>query len=201
MAENLLFDPLVGVIICGGKSTRMGLDKAFMDYHGKEQCYHLYELLLPFCKSVYISCNEQQAKTLKPQYQKICDAKEFENKGPMAALLSLEKSIHSQSFLILACDYPFINKESIETLIQGRLVNGDALCFYNEEENILEPLLAIYEKKCISRLIRFYNQGNYSLRDFLKSINAKKIKPAAPDTLFNVNSMEDYRRTIQKLKP
>jgi nucleoside-triphosphatase THEP1 len=52
--------PITGLVLCGGQSVRMGSDKAFLEYHGKPQCYHLYDELQTIYNNVFISCNESQ---------------------------------------------------------------------------------------------------------------------------------------------
>ena len=46
---------LHGLVVCGGQSTRMGMDKSQLQYHGVPQREWLYELLQPLCEDVYIS--------------------------------------------------------------------------------------------------------------------------------------------------
>ena len=61
MNKNALY----GLIMCGGKSSRMGTDKSRIVYQQKEQQYHVYQMLQTFCEKVFISCNAEQGKTIE----------------------------------------------------------------------------------------------------------------------------------------
>jgi len=75
-----------GLVMCGGHSNRMGTDKSMLQYYNKPQRYHVYDMLLPFCEKVFISCNAQQAKSVDAGYNFIEEAPIYQDFGPMAAL-------------------------------------------------------------------------------------------------------------------
>src|SRR5215203_1434026 len=78
---------LKGLVLVGGKSTRMGNDKGRMQWHGKEQRYFLADLLSCFCNEVYLSCREEQRGEIhKNNCKTIADA--YTNLGPYGAILS-----------------------------------------------------------------------------------------------------------------
>src|SRR4051812_24141580 len=104
----------------------MGEDKSLLNYHGIPQRYYLYEVLLTLCEKVFLSCNSEQSKNISEDYNFITDAKEYENIGPMAALLSAFKKYPDVAFLVIGCDYPFINKADLEKLIDERNQNAVA---------------------------------------------------------------------------
>ena len=79
---------IYGLVICGGKSSRMGMDKSMLNYHGKPQCYHMYEMLSLVCEKVFISCNEEQANKIIDGYQALIDLPCYSNTGPIAGLLT-----------------------------------------------------------------------------------------------------------------
>ena len=79
---------LVGLVLCGGKSTRMHTDKAFINYHGKEQVYYLADKMKLLCSPVFIACNSTQKEKINDQYKTISDSATFENTGPVAAILT-----------------------------------------------------------------------------------------------------------------
>ncbi|RYY06625.1 MAG: molybdenum cofactor guanylyltransferase, partial [Sphingobacteriaceae bacterium] len=68
---------LKGLVLAGGRSSRMGESKAEMNWHGKQQQYHLADLLSFYCEDVFISCREEQLKNIQPGYKTIAD--QYEN--------------------------------------------------------------------------------------------------------------------------
>ena len=128
---------LTGLIVCGGKSTRMGTDKSKIMYHGDQQRYFLYKMLSQFCNEVYISCNEEQAGYLKPGYKFIVDDAAYADVGPAAAMLSAVKEIPGRNWLAVGCDYPFINAENFGAFVSTLKEKTIAAAFYNPAKKSL----------------------------------------------------------------
>ncbi len=182
---------LYGLVVCGGQSKRMGTDKSLIDYHGKPQRYFLYDLLQSCCEKVFISCNQSQLKNISVGYETIVDAPQHQNIGPMAALLSAFEKYPNKSFVLIGCDYPFVNITEIQTLINAREINTMAVCYTNRQ-SFLEPLLALYENSSFAQLINAFHHQNYSLRHFLEEVNAKQIIGSAELTM-SVDTPEAYQ--------
>src|ERR1022692_2701600 len=134
---------LFGLVVCGGQSSRMGTDKSLIVYHGKPQRYYLYEMLESLCDQVHISCNKHQASSIPEHYRVIPDHDNYKNIGPMAALLSAFEKYPDVCFLVLGCDYPFIKKDDLARLIEASNSDIKALSYYDPENQIREPLMAI----------------------------------------------------------
>ncbi len=190
---------LYGLVICGGESSRMGTDKSLINYYCKPQRYFLHELLQSFCKKVFISCNKSQAKEMESGYDIIVDAPQYQNTGPIAALLSAFEKYPDNSFLAIGCDYPFINKTEIQDLIDARDKTAKAVCYQNRE-SITEPLLALYENEIFQLMKSNFAQQKYSLRYFLDEINAKKIIADRDDALRSVDTPEEVVMAMKKIK-
>lgn len=178
-----------GLVVCGGQSNRMGSDKSMLHYHGMQQRYYIYNLLKPFCEKVYISCNRNQSNSIESEYYYLVD--EIEGIGPMAALLRAFKE-HETIWLVIGCDYPFIQKNDISLLIENRNKNAVATTYYNTELKIPEPLLGIYEINCKELLSKEYNKQNYSLKHFLLEHDAHYIIPETMQTIQSVDTKEEY---------
>ena len=178
-----------GLVVCGGQSNRMGSDKSMLHYHGMQQRYYIYNLLKPFCEKVYISCSRNQSNSIESEYYYLVD--EIEGIGPMAALLRAFKE-HETIWLVIGCDYPFIQKNDISLLIENRNKNAVATTYYNTELKIPEPLLGIYEINCKELLSKEYNKQNYSLKHFLLEHDAHYIIPETMQTIQSVDTKEEY---------
>ena len=79
---------LTGLVVCGGKSSRMGQDKSLIAYHGVAQWQYLAKLLEPVCSRIVIGCNASQARLFKSEHTILVDDPKFGDSGPMAALLT-----------------------------------------------------------------------------------------------------------------
>ena len=181
---------LAGLIICGGSSSRMGSDKSLMEYHGISQRIYLFNLLKNFCDNVYLSLNQSQALNADNNFPFIKDDPQFGNIGPMNALLSYWKMYPESSVIAVGCDYPFIDLECFQYLIENR--KADATCFINTDENIHEPLITVYESSFQKIISDNFKNNNYSLSKILKQENVTSIVAPSEFKLQNINTPEEF---------
>lgn len=186
-----------GLVVCGGQSSRMGIDKSLLNYHGLPQRYYIYTLLQKFCDKVYISCNEEQTKNMEPNFHFLIDEKE--NIGPMAALLRAFKE-EQTAWLVMGCDYPFFDAEELSLLIENRKSDRMATVYYNKKNTTPEPLLGIYEAGCRPLLQSAFHQKQYSLKHFLLSQEVYYIAPQDPRKILSVDTKEAYETIIPLFK-
>lgn len=179
----------------------MGSDKSLLIYHDKPQAYHLFQLLKQHFRHVYLSCNKLQAIHFDSSYQIIIDGKDYQNIGPMAALLSTWTSFPDKNILVVGCDYPLITAENLLKLYNSFTKNQFTSAYFNEDQNIYEPLLACYSCDCYPELLSQFQAGNYSLQFFLKRINAQKIIPQDARTIQSADTPEAYEKAKNLLKP
>jgi len=192
MTNELAKNDLAGLVLCGGKSTRMGFDKSLLQYHAAPQLYHLHHLLLPFCSHVWISCNQVQAQNIDAGINYIVDDDKFNDIGPMKALLTAFEKFPNNNFLVVGCDYPFINATDIEHLISNRKREHFASTFYNSTHDLYEPMIGIYENEISKILLDQWDKKKYSLQQTLKLINATKVLPLHNNAVRSVDSFEEY---------
>jgi molybdopterin-guanine dinucleotide biosynthesis protein A len=182
-----------GLVLCGGKSSRMDTDKAFLTYHNKPQCYYLYEMLEKCCGNILISCNENQSEKFDPGYNLLLDDTDYHDSGPIAGILSAFKKYPGKDFLVLGCDYPYIGLAEIQNFIKS--IPGDIpAAFFNASANLYDPLLAWYPRSVSQKLFDFYNAGNFSLQKFLSTNNAFKYTPPNQDQLISVDTQEGFTK-------
>ncbi len=191
-----MIKPLIGIIACGGKSSRMKEDKSLLNYHGLPQRYYLYELLKALCSDVFISCNDEQVDTIKKDYKIICDKKAYAGNGPVSGLLSAFAEHPENALLFVGCDYPFFGAKDIQKLIEERSDNYSAICFRNTNSFIPEPLLAIYENRSKELILQRFLQEKYSLREFLNSSDTQYLPPLNDHALKSVDTPEQYRNEL-----
>ncbi len=191
--------PIYGLVLSGGKSTRMGQDKGAIDYYGVSQTKYLANELNQVCTKTFISCREEQKQEQHLQtYPQIKD--EFLNLGPMGGILSAFSKYPNAIWLVIACDLPFANKEMFIELIQQRNPFKTATCFINPDKGWAEPLCTIYEPKARNRLFQFLGAGYSCPRKMLLNSEINTIKSDNLKGLENANTIDDYKKSKQHIK-
>jgi molybdopterin-guanine dinucleotide biosynthesis protein A len=188
--------PLYGLVLAGGRSIRMGSDKATMHWHGREQRYFLADILQEFCNDVMISCRPEQVNEIGGPYKALPDS--FSGLGPYGALLSAFRLNPNAAWLVLAADLPLLNKQTIETLIAARNPSFTATAYAQPGNGKPEPLIAIWEPKAYQSLLYYLSQGYSCPKKVLEKSNIKLIASQQPNELMNVNTPED-REVATKL--
>ena len=188
---------LFGLIICGGRSIRMGADKSLLNYHGKPQRYYLYDLLKPYCERVFISCNPAQAAEIPADIELIVDQKEFEHKGPLTGLLSAHACFPEASFLVLGCDYPLLEQNDIFGLVEKFKTHQRTVVYRGRQS--VEPLIGIYHEKDLKTLRNSPGQFNDSLKRFIEASNALIIGHPQPDKIKSIDTPEAYQDLIASI--
>jgi molybdenum cofactor guanylyltransferase len=175
---------LNGLILSGGKSLRMGYDKALIAYHGKPQREHVFELLNPFCNQVYTSCKgtEDIPEGLNP----LPDRYDFDS--PLNGILTAFATGADQAWLTIPVDMPMIDAEVIEYILHHRNPEKVATCFYDSAGKLPEPLLTLWEPSAGKKLLAYYSGGGISPREFLMQEEINLLQSPHPKYLLNVNS-------------
>ena len=190
--------PLYGLVLAGGKSTRMGQDKGAINYHGKPQRQFAYELLDKFCKKTFLSCRSDQVKSFSEDFPIIEDS--FLGLGPFGAILSAFKKYPERAWLVIACDLPMLNKDSIQFLIKNRNASSIATTFHSPVTNFPEPLITIWEPKSYPILYQFLAQGYACPRKVLINSEITLLNAPNPQVLQNVNTPEERAIAIGLLE-
>jgi len=189
---------LYGLVLSGGKSTRMGTDKGLIAYHGIPQREYLYNLLGQVCENVFISLRKEQESELPDSMQTIVDLNEF--RGPYNGLLSAHKKYPEAAWLVLACDLPLMDIDALKELISQRDSNKQATAFALKENPLPEPLCAIWEPHAFSSSLSYLESGVGTCpRKFLINHDTKLVFPTNENVLLNANSKEEYNEAIAKI--
>ena len=189
---------ICGLVLAGGKSQRMGQDKGNINWHGKDQRYHMADMLKNYTDNVYISCRTDQQQDINPAYQTLSDT--FTGLGPFGAILSAFREQPEKAWLVVACDMPLLDKETLDLLIANRDIFTIATAFESTQSNFPEPLITIWEPKSYSILLSFLSQGYSCPRKVLINSDTNIIQVPNPDTLTNVNTPEELERVKKALQ-
>lgn len=179
---------LNGLILAGGKSSRMGTDKGMINWQGKPHQYYLADLLSNFCNCVYISCRKEQ-NLAEPGYEYIEDIEV--DAGPFGGLYSAFNVNPEAAWLVVACDFPLLDLQTIRYLIDHRNPNVLATAYQNDSDLLPEPLLTIWEPMAFPILKLALHERKTSLRHLLIDNSTELIRAENPALLLNVNTKED----------
>lgn len=188
---------LNGLVLAGGQSKRMGTDKGSMQWHGKEQRYYMADLLEEFCDQVFISCRADQVDEISSSYNTLTDT--FLDLGPYGGILSALRSDREKAWLVVACDLPLIDEETLQFLIDSRNRDTIATTFESPHDGLPEPLITVWEPESYATLLHFLGEGYSCPRKVL--INSEKtiLQPQRPEALMNANTPEDAERIKQHI--
>lgn len=177
-----------GLILTGGRSTRMGRDKSRLVYHSKPQRECLTDLLRPYCKAIFWSVNADQAADLPNSPQPlIVDA--FDWPGPLNGILSAYLHEPAAAWLVVACDMPLLTARSFNALLDGRDSAKLATVFYDSDGRLPEPLLGIYEPAFGPIMQHAVDAGQYSPRQLLQQNDVRLLTVPDIRELTNINDL------------
>lgn len=177
---------LKALILAGGKSLRMGEDKSQINYHGKSQEEHLVDL----CKSCGLDTYISKGASYTGDLQNVIKDRMIDM-GPFGAICTSFMHDRNTAWLVLACDMPFIDKDSIDDLINNRQLGSYATSYAMSNESFPEPTFTIYEPRIYKRMLEFLSLGYTCPRKVLINSSIKKITPKNIKVLRNINSQKE----------
>lgn len=186
---------IYGLILTGGKSLRMGQDKALLDFNGKAQYEYLYDLMSNIFTETFISCKESQKDLYNPQINKIFDS--FNDMGSISGILSALNKYPDKAWFIVACDLPYVSEDTIKYLLEQRDYLKYATAYISSSDNFPEPLCSIYEPKSKIRLTQFLGLGYDCPRKFMINSEVKLINQKDTKGLTNVNYYDEYQEFLK----
>ncbi len=175
------------VILAGGKSSRMGSDKALLDFGGcKSLCEYQYKRLKEQFSSVYVSTKEDKFD-FGPQIIK--DKNELYS--PMVALDAILSYFDDGYVFIMSVDMPFVQKKQTQKMYK-----------YLNEYDIIIPetkllkhyLCGFYHTKIKRKIKKFIQQDNHKVGSLVKSSNTKFVNFDDEKTFANLNYIDEYNK-------
>jgi molybdopterin-guanine dinucleotide biosynthesis protein A len=191
--------PLLGLVLAGGRSTRMQRDKAAIAYHGREtQLETAMKLLAGRVDRAFVSMRADQADDpVRAAWPRIVDRGDVE--GPIAGISAALAEHPDAAWLVLACDLPFLDAATLDYLIVNRDRERDATAFRSSHDGLPEPLCAIYEPRALAAIAAHVAGGRNCPRKFLINANTRLLDPLNPHALDNVNTVAEYGAAMSAL--
>ncbi|MEY2983844.1 MAG: molybdenum cofactor biosynthesis protein, partial [Cyanobacteriota bacterium] len=183
--------PLYGLVLTGGKSQRMGRDKALLDYRGQPHAQYLYELLTPLCDQVFLSSRPQQWQgTGLDALPQLVD--QGESRGPFSGIFTALTTHPQVNWLVVACDLAYLEAQSLQTLVNQAKQDAVATCYRHVEKGFPEALCGIYTPLALPLFKKAHQAGIYCPVKILQMGNCHLIDPETDRPLTNINTPEAY---------
>jgi molybdopterin-guanine dinucleotide biosynthesis protein A len=190
---------MTGIILSGGKSIRMGENKAFIEIEGVSIIERIHTLFNELFEEVIIVTDQ---KGLFAKFGSKIYPDFFPERGVLGGLYTgIFYSPFYYSFCV-ACDMPFIQKSLVEYLIKN---TGDEDVIVPRTKDGLQPLHAVYSKNCLDPIKTLIEQGKYKIVDFYHLVKVKVVEENAffnldptGKSFVNVNTPEELSLTRKR---
>lgn len=177
-----------GYVLVGGKSSRMGRDKAALPYRGGTLAEAVAVTLRSVAGSVTVVGGSRRGEL--GEFGFVPDL--FPGEGPLGGILSALRDSGADWNLIVACDMPDLNSGFLDRLItSAEECSGDAVVPIHSGR--MEPLCAAYHRRCYLPLFQAFSRGIRKIATALQEI--RRIDWPVPEELScfqNVNTPEDW---------
>jgi len=194
MNENI---NITAVIFAGGKSSRMGTDKALLPFNGFNTLVEFqHNRLSKIFNKVIISWKSEKVKF---GAESILDKKKFSKiSAPTIGLFSILENAESDYTFIISVDTPFFGQDEISQLMAEIHNNFDVICPITE--NGVEPLVAIYHKRVFKKIEYMIKARNYKLSLLLQHLDTRYVKIENKKAFTNLNYPTEYKRAISDIE-
>jgi len=159
---------ITGVILAGGKSSRMNFDKGLIKLNGKVLVQYSIETLQAVFEQVVINTNQ-------PEYAQFgleIWEDTIKDIGPLGGIYTSLQRSHNDYCFVLACDMPFVDSAIVQKIISES--NGfDIVIPYTTDG--YEPLCALYSKNILPIVQKMISETNYKMQNLIHNVNTKTI--------------------------
>jgi molybdopterin-guanine dinucleotide biosynthesis protein A len=188
--------PATAIIMAGGESRRMGIDKSMLSIKGQSIIEVICEQLQGSFEEILISAS-QMDKFAFLGFKVIPD--KVPKRGPLMGIASaLEASSNEYNFVV-ACDIPKINLSCINKMLTEAIESRVDIVVPVTGQEKYEPLFAIYHKSALETINKTLLSGKNKITDIFSMCRVKYIEMNNKDWLINLNTIADYEEFQKKL--
>ena len=181
---------MYGLVLAGGRSRRLGRDKALLQRDGESQLARMVATLERHVERVFVSTRpDQQEEPERRRYSQVVDR--YQNLGPLAGILSAMEEHPAVDWLVLACDLPNVVDATIAHLLDARNDAHPFTAFISSHDGLPEPLCALWRAGSDDIVRQFIEDGIHCPRKILIRSDTHLIEQADPRWLDNVNTPAD----------
>lgn len=185
--RTILDKPVYGLVLTGGKSSRMGEDKALIHYKGGPHGQYIFDILSKYCDQVFISSKKDQwVGTPLESLPSIHD--HFD--GPVGGILSAFETYPDVNWIVVACDLIHFNQTTVEKLL-SEASDKVATCFKNDQKDFPEPLCAFYTPNAKKYFVQAIKDDVTCPVKILKNLDITLIPQTNGINLANINTQKE----------
>ncbi|WP_069791469.1 molybdenum cofactor guanylyltransferase [Cyanobacterium sp. IPPAS B-1200] len=183
------------LILAGGKSSRMGFDKALITIDGQYLLTKTYEIATELSDQVFIiTSSEHPYQSIFPNTTKFI-IESYPYQGPLIAFCHGLSFIKTEWVLLLPCDLIYLHSQEIKSWLKLlSTVSPETIALLPPHEKGWECLCGFYRHSCLPSLKKSINEGNKSFQGWLKQEKVSPLKVKDKRVLYNCNSPEDLAK-------
>ncbi len=185
-----------GYILAGGRSTRMGRDKALLPWHGQPALLHMIRLVEAAMGTTAISARPAVVLGPDTRYRSVCHAACWDDLqpglGPLGGLETALTKTRSDWNLLVSIDIPGVPAALLRSLIEAAPRSSAQAIVVRDPGGAgqVHPLCAIYHRSCLAAVQASLRVGDYRMMNLLKRLTIDHMELAVP--LENLNCPEDW---------
>ena len=197
---------ITGIILSGGKSLRMGVNKSLLKIGNKSVIEITVDLMKSLFDNNILSTNTPE----EYEFLKLSMIEDvFKDAGPLAGIHSALLKSNTDKNFVISCDVPLINREMIEYIIDFQT---DSKIIISSAAGFLQPLVGIYHKKLLPEIekiltinsVESTKPSHKSLHKLIESAGAEITDPTSlpfysDELFFNLNNKKDYEFILGKI--
>jgi len=178
---------ITGIILAGGKSSRMGTEKGLILYKNKPFVEHIIGAMNPLVDNIIIISNNKAYKSFGFR----CYEDLIKNTGPLAGIYTGLRYSKTENNLIVSCDVPLINTVILQKLTDQKNDTSEVIQLQCQGENM--PLIALYKKCCEMIFLKELVKNQRKVQKALKKCNVKTIiiDETLKKVATNINTQKD----------
>ncbi len=199
VARDITGSPVSGIILAGGRSRRLGRDKAVEPFGGQPLVRRVMERVAPLTDEIVVVVADAargQALPLDADHRVAVDI--YPDGGSLGGIFSGLSAATSHWGLVVACDMPFLNFPLLQYMLAQR---GDCDAVVPMPGAFPEPTHALYSKVCLPHIEARLQANDLKISGFFEEVRVRyleegEVRQFDPELLsfFNVNSPEDLAR-------
>ena len=185
-----------GIVLAGGKSSRMGTDKGLLELNHKPFISYILEAMIPLVSEILIVSNQSEYDAFG--YDRVPDI--IADSGPLAGIYSGLMNSKTEYNLILSCDIPLIRTEVLQQLLHHADEDHDIIQIESRGKTM--PLIALYKSSCIQTFRDLLDRNEYRLGYALEQCKVKNVKIKGKDdfTTTNINTDQEFKKLMHDYK-